>query len=376
VLAALVAAPPPAGASTDSFVVYRCGDRFSAGSRNDLCRVEADGRGERRLTRDGDAGFDGYGHPSLSHDGRRLAFTSDGRLYVADADAENRVALGPEEVAAAWLSPSGRRVAFTSYDPGVPTPWVYTIGADGTGLQRRRASVFNAGWWGERLIADIHGHRRGGPICVLSPATSDCERVLHPNRRGRLFEPAMSPDGRLMAVTVRDNGIALYSLRRRRIVRWLTYSNIATSPTWSPDGQAVAYSTSNEIWTASAHGPHAVQHLAYGDSPTWGGRAGKRRPRIRLTDVRMRGHRLTVHGRIASGAHARLEAGFSGVDYTGHGRSFGPRPRNGRFRMTARLPQRYLYHCLVIATYPGDARFRRASVTARVRGGICLPDPG
>jgi Tol biopolymer transport system component len=375
VLAALAVAPPPAPAATASFVVYRCGDRLSENERDDLCRVGADGRGARRLTRNGGSASGEYEHPSLSRDGRRLAFTRGGRLYAADADATNRLALGPEEVESAWLSPSGGRVAFTIYDSEETYPSLYTVGSDGKGLRRHRSSVLTAAWLGGRLIADIRRPSRSGPICVLSAIAPRCARVLASNRRGRLTEPTVSPGGRRMAVTVRDRGIALYSLRRGRFVRWLTDTSTASGPTWSPDGQAVAYSTGAEIWAASARGPRAVHLLAYGDSPTWGGRAGKRRPHLRLTGVSMRGRRLSVRGRLARAARARLDAGFSGTEYSGYSRSFRPRPHNGRFRMTARIPRSYLYYCAVVATYPGDARFRRATVTARVRGGICRRDP-
>src|SRR5438876_8298289 len=68
-------------------IVFTCG----AGLAN-LCSISADGTGRRVLTRDGtlSRSFHWYSSPSLSQDGRRLAFAIDGRAYAADADARHR----------------------------------------------------------------------------------------------------------------------------------------------------------------------------------------------------------------------------------------------------------------------------------------------
>ena len=64
----------------------------------EVCAVNADGSGRRRLT--SSPGFDG--HPSWSPDGRKIAFASvrdgGGRIYLMDADGGNQVRLtsGPD----------------------------------------------------------------------------------------------------------------------------------------------------------------------------------------------------------------------------------------------------------------------------------------
>lgn len=99
----------------------------------DICIVNTDGSGFRRLTDDPAHDFD----PAWSPDGTRLSFTQDGGgIFVIGADGSGRqlVTVGRE---ATW-SPDGNRLAFVgsggfgaAYAPGI-----YLVNVDGSGLVR------------------------------------------------------------------------------------------------------------------------------------------------------------------------------------------------------------------------------------------------
>lgn len=371
---AALAAAPAAGGATASFIVYRCGDRHSASERDNLCRVDADGRGHRRLTRDGHAGTGAYSEPSLSRDGTRLAFTFNYQLHTSKLPPRRRRPLGGTSVQDVSMSPDGRRIAFIDYDSlDEHNPYdhwsLFTVGFGGEHRSRRRSLPRAADWLFGRPLVETADARRGRPLCQLAATGTRCSRVIHPNLRGRLTDPAVAPGGKRMAVRVDSTGIALYGLPRGRFLRYLVADNVAEGPTWSPDGEAVAYSSAGIVKVVNARRRPFSQGVASGDMPTWGGRAGHRRARFRILRVRMRGRRLSVRARIAGSARARLIVRF-GHDL-GWQRMFRPRPRGGHVRVTARVRGDQLFGCFIVATYPGDARHRRVTLFSRVRGGVC-----
>lgn len=110
-LAGPLACGSPAAAST---IVYICD--------KDLCRADQQGRDRVRLTRDGAAGA--YSRPTLSLDGKRLAFKrgTRGRAYttrlrsraLADVTRIGPAPGGPRDATQfdAAISPDGKRVAW------------------------------------------------------------------------------------------------------------------------------------------------------------------------------------------------------------------------------------------------------------------------
>src|SRR4051794_6930542 len=79
--ATAVAAGAPA---TASVIVYRCGADFA-----NLCRLDPLSRHDQPLTSDGNQSM-AYQSPSLSRDGRHLAFVFNQQVYVGDANAAER----------------------------------------------------------------------------------------------------------------------------------------------------------------------------------------------------------------------------------------------------------------------------------------------
>ena len=177
--------------------------------RYDVWVVGPGGKGLRRVTKDGATGFVTWARGRLvvsrggklvvlspqgarlgklstafgsadelawSRDGRRIAYTSSGRLYSADAHGKGKRALTPARqdfvVANPSWSPDGSRVAFSvitqkALDNGlVETMAIWTVGADGKGARRlTRGNVQDAAptWSPDgRRIAFMRSPAAGG----------------------------------------------------------------------------------------------------------------------------------------------------------------------------------------------------------------------
>ena len=115
-------------------------------------------------------------------------------------------------------------------------------------------------------------------------AAGQARRLVWVDREGReepisapaaLYEtPRLSPDGRLVAVEVRDpanSDVIIYDLQRETSTR-LTFDPAAdTEPLWSPDGQSVVFSSDRDggrpnIYTKSADGTGSAERLTTSDS--------------------------------------------------------------------------------------------------------------
>jgi TolB protein len=75
--------------------------------------------------------------PAFSPDGKTIAYTNNGELWTMRADGSHKRRIHKTVAVDNWgpaWSPDGRTIAFVALQRG--SKWVYTIGADGTGLRR------------------------------------------------------------------------------------------------------------------------------------------------------------------------------------------------------------------------------------------------
>ena len=216
--------------------------------------VNADGSGQRRLTRDGAPSTS----PVWSPDGRRIAFEGwrfgEADIFVMNADGsgQRRLTRNPaRDLDPAW-SPDGRKLAFASVRRKPRTFDVYVMNADGSGLLRLAQSGEGPVWSPDgRKIAFVSG---GDPSSALTPN----QHVFTMNSDGsgkrklaRGFGPVWSPDGGKIAYVseragsmdvgvMNADGSGQRTLSRSALTRSGAVGFIP-QPAWSPDGRKILF---------------------------------------------------------------------------------------------------------------------------------------
>jgi Tol biopolymer transport system component len=176
--------------------------RIVCEGENGLAVVNADGTGAQSL------GVDGYA-PTWSPDGTTIAYVGadDGYMHAVDPDGANPRVLAAHHTSDLTLStwsPDSSRLVFISEETGSLLNQVYLVRADGTGLNRLAANVYD-------------------------------ER------------PAWSPDGTKIAFTGRPtkNSLAVYTIAPNGSGKALAaagaHGESVTTPSWSPTGNQLSY---------------------------------------------------------------------------------------------------------------------------------------
>jgi hypothetical protein len=159
--------------------------------------------------------------PTISPDGRRLAFISSRDLfsidvYIGDLDSGKIL----------------KKLTKTAVDPHLES------------LQ----FINSAGAWspdGERFA--LAGISRGRPtITILNVTSGDDEREIRIPELGEIFTPAWSPDGRYLAFSALEGGLSdlfLYDLEREQMRRLTNDAFGDLHPAWSPDGRTLAFAS-------------------------------------------------------------------------------------------------------------------------------------
>jgi TolB protein len=169
-----------------------------------LAVMSVDGSGRRPLA-GGELGFE----PSISPDGRRIAFSRNTDVGVTSIYVMNVDGTGTTEVARGLVfnpgpvwSPDGCQIAYRSGFDQQVSPWIEIVNADGTGRRQ------------------------------VTPEPD-------PNEFAFYESPTWSPDGSRLAFTknsilhvINVDGTGLTALPNE---------DLAITPSWSPDGQRIAY---------------------------------------------------------------------------------------------------------------------------------------
>jgi dipeptidyl aminopeptidase/acylaminoacyl peptidase len=339
-LLAAGAAPP---ASADS-LLYRCGAN--------ICRVAPDGTGRLRLTTDGRAEGPAYSWLSASRDGSRIAVSKATYAYVLDRSGRPLGGPLPRGGAAlvAQIAPDGSRVATLELlgeltpppfpaPPGTPPtlgfhPYLFVAATDGSGRDVVARDVVDTAWLGGRLLRSDGSSQPpfGRGLCLLASNTGfACERDVARDPASDLSAPAVSPDGRLVAVARspaeqnRGTGpIALYDVATGRQVRALTGGADDGLPTFSPDGRRLAFNRGGDIYAIAVDGaPGSERRVVTGGvQPVWvtGGAACRQRRSVRPA----------VHGRSVAVRACAPAAGRLTVTLTRRGRRVARRTVSAR----------------------------------------------
>ena len=313
-LAGAIALGATAPAAADS-ILFRCGAN--------ICRAAPDGSLRRQLTTDGNPAGPAYSWLSASRTGERMAVAKAGFAYVLDGSGRQLGEALPRGGTAlvAEIAPDASLVAtlellgestpppFTS-PPGTPptlnfVPYMFTTAPDGSGRNAVARSIVDTAWLGARLVrsdtSDNEPFSRG--FCLLvSNDDFQCERDVARDLANDLSAPALSPDGRLLAVArspADQNAgvgpIVIYDVASAGVVRTLTAGAGDAQPSFSPDGRQIAFSRGNDIYVTPADGGPGRERraIAGGQQPEWvsGGDACRLRGSVRPS---ARGRSITV----------------------------------------------------------------------------------
>jgi Tol biopolymer transport system component len=159
--------------------------------------------------------------PTISPDGRRLAFISSRDLFSLD------VFIGDLETGKIL-----RKLTQTATDPHFESlQFISSAGA------------FSAD--GERFV--LAGVSRGRPtLTIIEVESGDHVRDIRLPELGEVFTPTWSPDGRYVAFSALVGGFSdlfMYDLERGELRRLTNDPFGDLQPTWSPDGRSLAFVT-------------------------------------------------------------------------------------------------------------------------------------
>ncbi len=226
--------------STIAFISNRSG-------RKEVYLADYDGAGGRQITHDNGLSVS----PSLSPDGRRLAYTGYqagyADIYLIDLVSGSRVRLVkfPGTNSGARFSADGNQLACTISKDGNPELYVVGLGGGARRLTRTRGSESSPAWspdGGEIIYASDES---GAPQLYRVASGGGSGRLLSTGF-GYCTEPSWSPDGQHIAFNVRSGGgfaIAVMDLNGggARIVAQ------GENPVWGGDSRHLVYSTGSTI---------------------------------------------------------------------------------------------------------------------------------
>ena len=203
---------------------------------------------------------DDAGEPSLSSDGKTLAFARDG-IWIANGDGSGAHPIVRER-SATWpaVSPDGRYVAYTS-------DGLWIAKSDGSAKRRIHPRGAVSSWSpdGRRLVFDERQR-----IYVINADGTRAEPLTNPGSHND-DEPAWSPDGRSI-VFVRDGDVYLVASgggSPRRITRTKEWESDVS---WSPDSRRLAFERAFEIYSMRIDGT-SERRLTHNDiqevAPIW-----------------------------------------------------------------------------------------------------------
>jgi len=256
------------------------------GGHKEIWAMDYDGANQHAVTTLGTISLS----PHVSPDGSRLAFSSftgaawEIRMFSFDL---NRVVsfprLGGTNLSPAW-SPDGSKLAFSSSRSGKPE--IHVVDQSGGNLHR----ITNSGTanvspvWNRKTGSEIAWVSRVGDIPQIFTASSDGTNAQRLTDQGYAVSPTWSPNGQFLAFSwIRHYGpgapgaadIYIMDVASKQWVQLTHDGGRNDFPSWSPDNRHIVFqsnrSGSLQIWTMLADGSNQKQLTTSGSNsePDW-----------------------------------------------------------------------------------------------------------
>ena len=230
--------------------------------------------------------------PRISPDGSRIAFSSypkgSGLEIMMYSNELGRMVSFPRyggtNATPAW-SPDGTKIAFASSMHGSMEIYV----ADASGANPKRLTTARgpdvSPVWNPKTgaqIAFVSGRTGLPQIYIMDADGSNVQRMTD---QGYAVSPSWSPNGQFLAFAWRREygpgapggwDIYVMDIASKQFIQLTHDAGNNDFPTWSPDGRHIAFQRGGngreEIWTMLADGskPHAVTNTGGNSQPSWG----------------------------------------------------------------------------------------------------------
>ena len=200
---------------------------------------------------------DSYLFPRISPEGKRVAFTLRGNIYVLDLLTNNMIRLtvdeGMDNMISIW-TPDGKRVIFTASHENIWLGDMYWKSADGMGEAELLASCPGRGLfpWStshdgssllllETILAPLEND-----IGMISMDGGRARKTLLQGGKGTLQkDPQISPNGKWMAYKSSELSKTGFEIYVRSFPdmksKWQVSTGGGNTPLWSPDGRELFY---------------------------------------------------------------------------------------------------------------------------------------
>ncbi len=227
----------------------------SGAGGKEIWQMDYDGANQHAVTHLGTVSLS----PRVSPDNTRLAFSSLGhdgfqvRMYsLVLGRVVNLPASGGTNLSPAW-SPSGREIAFSSSRTGDPEIWV----ADANGGAARRVTSFRG-----PDVSPVFNPRTGSQIAWISGRTglpqlyimdTDGSSVQRMTDGGYATSPSWSPNGQFLAFAWNrkygpgapgGQDIYVMEISTKRWIQLTHDQGRCDFPSWSPDGRHIVFACS------------------------------------------------------------------------------------------------------------------------------------